>query len=762
MEFLTGILIQHMKLGEYTADLNWLKCSDLNGKSKSFNELERRIKFLDTTILKQFNNLNVFLEDEEMELLRITCNNTFREYLSLHEEWIERVHRPSNLVFDSDAVINRTNAHIPEDIMIALSFGNKFVFPYGISEANMKNILALTEYTIDGSVPPSLREHAAKEVYSTLKNVKDRIYDPKTLWLNFLRHRTTTFFKQHDDIAAIRSDKGNHVIIIDIDTYKHKVLEHLNMDCYTQIDVDPLKHLIDEELKLHSILMNNPEISKICKCLEPNTLNLARFYCLLKVHKNYNVRPITSTIGSPGYNLSQTLNILMGEIFPRNEIHIKDSFSFKKEIDAITLKENDIMVSMDVVSMYTSIPVELVISTVMKRSSIFYGKYGLKSKDLASILNFLLRKCSVFVFDNNIYRQNSGLPMGGGLSAICARIIMDEILEYFLTNAPFKPTFIRVFVDDSIFILNRSFAHWALDILNDFLPNKIKFTMENEENNSINFLNLTLHRTQNGVTTDWYMKSYASNRLLNYYSSHKSSIIIGTAKHFIKTVLILSDPSLFEQNKARIINRLRLNNFPEDLISILMSSEYTYFKPFSKRSGGQHNFYQIPEKYKKFFEADETEEEENSYISFPHALYKSKRIKKILCHYKHPGITLADSIRNTRVALVRNLKTPIPFNRKKNLIAISRCKCGKRVRIERTEFNQTGATLREKILNNLKQCSNELHAHEKLKFMKGLAFGHQTHFLLKYLRWINRSKIADGKLDWPNKYLTKLIKDKPL
>lgn len=123
---------------------------------------------------------------------------------------------------------------------------------------------------------------------------------------------------------------------------------------------------------------------------------------------------------------------------------------------------------------------------------------------------------------------------------------------------------------------------------------------------------------------------------------------------------------------------------------------------------------------------------------------------------------LADSIKNTKVNIIRNLKNPIPLDRKKNLIAVSRCVCGKRVKIDRTKFNQTGSSLRERILNNLEQCSDNLHAHVNLKFVRGLAFGQQTDFLMKYLRWINRSKIVDTGLNWPNHYFTKLLRDKPL
>lgn len=58
---------------------------------------------------------------------------------------------------------------------------------------------------------------------------------------------------------------------------------------------------------------------------------------------------------------------MIAQLFPRREHHIKDSFDFKQKIDAVSLRDNDVMVSMDIVSMYTSIPTELVISLIVSQ-----------------------------------------------------------------------------------------------------------------------------------------------------------------------------------------------------------------------------------------------------------------------------------------------------------------------------------------------------------------------------------------------------------
>lgn len=127
-----------------------------------------------------------------------------------------------------------------------------------------------------------------------------------------------------------------------------------------------------------------------------------------------------------------------------------------------------------------------------------------------------------------------------------ARIMMDEVANLLITKMP-EISFIRIFVDDTIAAMHPSKIDQAMAILNSFRPNQIKFTKEEENDGLINFLNTTLKRHGNKIITKWYKKSFASGRLLNYMSSHKRTIILGTAIHFIKTVLILSDPMFFDE-----------------------------------------------------------------------------------------------------------------------------------------------------------------------------------------------------------------------
>lgn len=141
---------------------------------------------------------------------------------------------------------------------------------------------------------------------------------------------------------------------------------------------------------------------------------------------------------------------------------------------------------------------------------------------------------------------------------------MDEIICHLYRNVN-EISFIKVFVDDTIAALKRDEIDLALDTLNSFHPS-MKFTKELEnEVKSINFLNLTLIRDGNFIKTNWFRKIFALGRLLNFYTSHKRTTVIETARAFIQTVLTLSDPEFFSENKSKVEKTLRDNSFPETL-----------------------------------------------------------------------------------------------------------------------------------------------------------------------------------------------------
>ena len=93
-----------------------------------------------------------------------------------------------------------------------------------------------------------------------------------------------------------------------------------------------------------------------------------RLYGLPKIHKaNIPLRPIVSIIGSPTYALSKELASIFSNLTGLSEHHEKNSEEFVKSVTAIKIEETEILVSFDVISLFTKIPVDLATKVAQER-----------------------------------------------------------------------------------------------------------------------------------------------------------------------------------------------------------------------------------------------------------------------------------------------------------------------------------------------------------------------------------------------------------
>jgi len=147
-----------------------------------------------------------------------------------------------------------------------------------------------------------------------------------------------------------------------------------------------------------------------------------------------------------------------------------------------------------------------------------------------------------FKFNNKIYKQIYGTPMGSPLSLIIAEIVLRDIEEEAFSLLPFHvPIYFR-YVDDILIATPPEEMNNALNVFNS-RHDRIRFTVEINKVNGINFLNLKIMIDENNkIIFDVYSKPTASGRFLNFYSNHPNSHKKGVIYGMIDKVLILSDP----------------------------------------------------------------------------------------------------------------------------------------------------------------------------------------------------------------------------
>ena len=94
----------------------------------------------------------------------------------------------------------------------------------------------------------------------------------------------------------------------------------------------------------------------------------ARFYGRLKLHKESKpLQPVVSTCGMATYDLAKWLSKILRPLVGSSGRILKDTKDLVEIMDEVALSEEEILMSFDVKSLFTSIPVDEAISVCEER-----------------------------------------------------------------------------------------------------------------------------------------------------------------------------------------------------------------------------------------------------------------------------------------------------------------------------------------------------------------------------------------------------------
>ena len=232
----------------------------------------------------------------------------------------------------------------------------------------------------------------------------------------------------------ISADKGNCTVVMDRKDYDEKVKELLGDEStYKVLKKDPTKKT---ERDMNGILLKMKREETIgenlYKRLHSSDGLPPRFYGLPKVHKNgCPLRPIVSFISTPTYNLSKHVAKILKPLTGNSDYTVKNSTEFCESITDIKLLDDDVLVSFDVVSLFTSIPVDVAISVAHNRlinDENLQDRTAIPITDIVKLLDFCLSTTN-FQYDHKHYKQIHGTAMGSPVSAIMANMVMEDLEE---------------------------------------------------------------------------------------------------------------------------------------------------------------------------------------------------------------------------------------------------------------------------------------------------------------------------------------------
>ena len=162
------------------------------------------------------------------------------------------------------------------------------------------------------------------------------------------------------------------------------------------------------------------------------------------------------------------------------EFCVKNSSQFIDKVFCVKLNSDEFMVSFDVVSLFTSVPineVKILIFDLLSKDCNLCKRTKLTVQDIMLCLE-LCFNFTVFLFKNTMYQQVFGAPMGSCISPVVANIFMAHVGRQ-LSTLYTPPTLKVCFVDDTFCVIKCFCVEEFHDHL-DGISSFIKFTYELE------------------------------------------------------------------------------------------------------------------------------------------------------------------------------------------------------------------------------------------------------------------------------------------
>ena len=161
------------------------------------------------------------------------------------------------------------------------------------------------------------------------------------------------------------------------------------------------------------------------------------------------MRPILSATNTYNYPLAKWLDEKLKPL-SLNQYTVTDTFDFANEIHEL---KGEILVSYDVSSLFTNMPLDETIEILVNRA--FTNNWfntthnlALTRTDLVDLLS-VATKGQLFQFDGALYKQTEGVAMGSPLGPLLANVFMSSIKDT-LERQGKLPYFYRRYVDDTL------------------------------------------------------------------------------------------------------------------------------------------------------------------------------------------------------------------------------------------------------------------------------------------------------------------------
>ena len=250
------------------------------------------------------------------------------------------------------------------------------------------------------------------------------------------QHALKRLRNDKDAVIRLPADKGRVTVVMDKTDYHDKMNALVNnKQTYEELKRHPTPVL---QRKLNSTLLTLKKTNTIDTQrhyrLRSSVPLPPKLYGLPKLHKpGFPMRPIVSFCGSPTYQLSKYLTTILQPLTDKSRRKLQSTEDFINATKTVQIPDDYKLVSFDVKSLFTSIPLQLALQCTETAILQSTDPLPLPTEDIMDLLNLCLTS-TYFQYNGKHYKQLHGTAMGSPVSVVVAEIVMQNIEESALST----------------------------------------------------------------------------------------------------------------------------------------------------------------------------------------------------------------------------------------------------------------------------------------------------------------------------------------
>ena len=495
----------------------------------------------------------------------------FTEKESIHKRHEQKL---LNLAIAQDRPIARrnmkalymldTNENLPEYVRATLSKGPNHPI---LDTFDEKYIAAEMNSLIEHHEKLGMSQDTINDInvasYKYIKDVRKQKTNRASVY--------TSKYLKTKQLLAVPYDKGKGFCLMKEDTYRTKLEDITNgaqFEKITNTRKNARHIIIKEEERINDVietLKNEGKINTtLASLLTSRGGQPPRLYGLAKIHKDdIPLRPVVSMPGSPYYNIGKKVAEWLERI---EESNINcNTPKLMKLLKSTQLRPNRELVSFDVKSLYTNVPVNEAIEMAATK---LFDKENYDNDEMEidreTFITLAKLSCTDVIFSSpsGYFKQRDGLAMGIQPAGQLANIWLSSFEETIKDDA----TIFERYMDDILLDVEESKINNRLTSINE-LHEKLQFTLERPIDHTIPFLDMKITKLEDGkLETMWYRKPTDTGLTLNYHANaptkYKRNVIQGLTHRIYNSC---STWSSFHKGLEEGIKILKENQYPEEL-----------------------------------------------------------------------------------------------------------------------------------------------------------------------------------------------------